>query len=103
MRWLEELGEPVEQQEQPGLNALGSKNWSHFWETFKNSSGKGYSPSAAWASVFSPSGDQEINSRSAAQAGICLLLPQLGSAMQPPVVCSCTVPGSPGQRHLLVQ
>lgn len=43
---------------------------------------------------FSPLG---INPRSAAQAGVCLLLPQPGSAMQPPVACSCTIPGSPGQ------
>lgn len=93
----------MEQEEQPGLSALGTKDWSHFRETLKNSRGKGYSPSPAWAPAFSFSGDQEINSRPVAQADIFLLLPQLGSAVQPPVVCSCTLLGSPGQRHLLVQ
>lgn len=29
-RWLEELREPVEQEEQPGLSALGTKDWSNF-------------------------------------------------------------------------
>lgn len=52
---------------------------------------------------FLPLGDQRINSRSAARLDTCLLLPQLESAMQPPMVCSCTVLGSPGQRHLLIQ
>lgn len=51
-------------------------------------------PAPVPAFFFPPLG---INPRSAAQAGVCLLLPQPGSAMQPPVACSCTIPGSPGQ------
>lgn len=69
--WLEELGEPVEQWEQPGLSALSTKGWSRFWETFKSSSENGYRSFPAWAPVFSSSGDQGINSRSVVQAGIC--------------------------------
>lgn len=44
-----------------------------------------------------------MNSKSTAQADICVLLPQLGPAMQPPEVCSCNVLGFPWQLHLLVQ
>lgn len=62
-RWLEKLRESLEQWEQSGL---GTKNWNHLWETLRNSLGKGYSPSAVWAPVSSPSGNQ-ISSNSISQ------------------------------------
>ena len=54
MRWLEELGEPVEQQEQPGPSTQGTKHWSNFWETLKNGLGKGHSLGSCVFSLWKP-------------------------------------------------